>query len=130
MGAESGGDVAEDTAALERALAAVAGRWADESPPTPPPSPGRLAQLRRRYHELGAANPYAVDEYAELKTRLETLEAQGSDLRSAIGRTRELIAELDTMIADQFRTTFAGARDARSSGASSSCSAAATPACR
>ena len=101
------GDVfAEDTAALERALAAVAGRWADEPPTVAPPSPGRLAQLRRRYHELGAANPYAVDEYAELKTRLETLEAQDSDLQSAIGKTRELIAELDTMIADQFRTTF------------------------
>ncbi len=101
------GDVfAEDTAALERALATVAGRWADEPPTVAPPSPGRLAQLRRRYHELGAVNPYAVDEYAELKTRLETLEAQDSDLQSAIGKTRELIAELDTMIADQFRTTF------------------------
>ncbi len=101
-----GDGFAEDTAALERALAAVAGRWADEPPTVAPPSPGRLAQLRRRYHELGAANPYAVDEYAELKTRLETLEAQDSDLQSAIGKTRELIAELDTMIADQFRTTF------------------------
>ncbi len=69
--------------------------------------PGRLAQLRRRYHELGAANPFAVEEYAELRARLETLESQGTDLRSAIVKTRELIAELDTMIADQFRTTFA-----------------------
>ena len=96
----------EDAAALERALATVAGQWAAEPPTVAPPSPGRLAQLRRRYHELGAANPYAVDEYAELKARLETLEAQDSDLQSAIGKTRELIAELDTMIADQFRTTF------------------------
>jgi chromosome segregation protein len=71
------------------------------------PPPGRLAHLRRRYHELGAANPFAVEEYAELKVRLETLETQGDDLRSAIGRTRELIAELDEMIATQFRTTFA-----------------------
>ena len=98
--------LAEDTEALERALATVAGRWADEPPTAAAPSPGRLAQLRRRYHELGAANPYAVDEYAELKSRLETLEAQDTDLRSAIAKTRELIAELDTMIADQFRTTF------------------------
>jgi chromosome segregation protein len=98
--------LAEDAAALEAALAMVAERWAAEPPAAATPSPGRLAQLRRRYHELGAANPYAVDEYAELKTRLETLEAQGSDLQSAIGKTRELIAELDTMIADQFRTTF------------------------
>ena len=28
-------------------------------------SPGRLGHLRRRYHELGAANPFAVEEYAE-----------------------------------------------------------------
>ena len=63
-----------------------------------------MAQLRRRYHELGAANPYAVDEYAELKARLETLEGR---IRPAIRYpTRALIAELDTMIADQFRTTF------------------------
>ena len=81
-------------------------RWAAEAPSVPPPAPGRLAQLRRRYHELGAANPYAVDEYAELKVRLETLETQGADLRSAIEKTRELIGELDTMIATQFRTTF------------------------
>jgi chromosome segregation protein len=103
---EDGEVLAEDTEALERALATVAGRWADEPPTAAPPPPGRLAHLRRRYHELGAVNPYAVDEYAELKTRLETLEAQDTDLRSAIGKTRELIAELDTMIADQFRTTF------------------------
>ena len=109
---------------------AVAERWAAEPPTDAPPSPGRLAQLRRRFHELGAANPYAVEEYAELKTRLETLETQGSDLRTAIAKTRELIAELDTMIADQFRTTFPALESARSSGASSSCSAAASPGCR
>ena len=99
-------DVSEDAAALETALPPSPRDGLPSHRPTAPPSPGRLAQLRRRYHELGAANPYAVDEYAELKTRLETLETQGSDLRSAIGSTRELIAELDTMIADQFRTTF------------------------
>ena len=64
-----------------RALAASPGAGPTEPPTVAPPAPGRLAQLRRRYHELGAANPYAVDEYAELKTRLEALEAQGTDLR-------------------------------------------------
>ena len=34
--------------------------------------------LRRRFHELGAVNPFAHDEYAELKTRLDGLEAQAS----------------------------------------------------
>jgi len=105
-GATSDEAVAEDASALEAALAVISERWSAEAPTDAPPSAGRLAQLRRRYHELGAANPYAVEEYAELKARLETLEAQGSDLHSAIARTRELIGELDTMIADQFRTTF------------------------
>ena len=95
-----------DTSTLDAALTIVAERWAAEPPSDPVPSPGRLSQLRRRYHELGAANPFAVDEYAELRDRLERLETQGSDLREAIRTTRELIAELDTMIADQFRSTF------------------------
>jgi chromosome segregation protein len=47
-----------------------------------------------------------VSEYTELKERLDTLESQATDLGTAITRTRELIAELDTMIADRFRTTF------------------------
>jgi len=102
----------DDTVALEAALAVVTERWAAEAPPAPPPAAGRLAQLRRRYHELGAANPYAVEEYAGLKTRLETLETQGSDLRAAIIKTRTLIAELEVMIADQFRTTFAALESA------------------
>ncbi|HEX7345342.1 MAG TPA: hypothetical protein VF253_01025, partial [Candidatus Limnocylindrales bacterium] len=107
---EAGADQADppdDTAALEAALTVMAERWEVEAPPVDAPSPGRLAQLRRRYHELGAANPYAVEEYAELKARLESLETQGEDLRTAIATTRELIAELDMMIATQFRTTFA-----------------------
>ena len=100
------GAVADDTAAWEAALETHAARWATEPPPGDAPAPGRLAQLRRRYHELGAANPYAVEEYAELKTRLEGLDTQATDLRAAIETTRNLIAELDTMIATQFRSTF------------------------
>ena len=96
----------------KRALARVTPLWAAEPPSAPAPSSIRLGQLRRRFHELGAVNPYAVDEYAELRTRLETLEAQAADLRTAIVRTRDLIAELDVMIADRFRTTFAALESA------------------
>ena len=71
------------------------------------PRPGRLSTLRRRFHQLGAANPFAVDEYRAVRERLETLDAQDRDLREAIGKTRTLIADLDVLIANQFRTTFA-----------------------
>ncbi|MFL5717991.1 MAG: chromosome segregation protein SMC [Chloroflexota bacterium] len=104
--AQSEDVLSDEAVALEAALALVTPRWAAAPPETPPPSAARLGQLRRRFHELGAVNPYAVDEYGELKARLETLETQASDLRTAILRTRELITELDTLIADRFRTTF------------------------
>jgi chromosome segregation protein len=96
-----------ETAAFERALDLLAPRWTDEAPTEEPPSAGRLGTLRRRFHELGAANPFAVDEYRAVRERLDTLDAQDKDLREAIGKTRQLIADLDVLIATQFRTTFA-----------------------
>ncbi len=101
------GDASAEGIALETALDALAPGWAAEPPPVEPPTPGRLAVLRRRYHELGAANPFAVDEYRSVRDRLEALESQHRDLRDAIGRTRSLIADLDILIATQFRATFA-----------------------
>jgi chromosome segregation protein len=99
-------DVSDDVAALEAALTDVASNWAAEPPTGPPPSAARLGQLRRRFHDLGAVNPFAVDEYAAIRGRLETLETQAADLQTAIERTRELISELDTMIGDRFAATF------------------------
>jgi chromosome segregation protein len=81
----------DETAELEAVLPFVLPVWEAASPAIEPPTPGRLSTLRRRFHEVGAANPFAVDEYAELRTRLESLEAQQADLRTAIGRTRALI---------------------------------------
>jgi len=91
---------------LEAAVAAAGARWAVTVATSDPPSDARLATLRRRYHELGAGNPFAVEEYAEVRDRLAALEAQGRDLRDAIGQTRRLIGELETMIAGQFAATF------------------------
>ncbi len=48
-----------------------------------------------------------MEEYASLKARLDGLETQRADLARAIERTRGLIAELDNLIASQFRATFA-----------------------
>ena len=52
------------------------------------PSANRIGTLRRRFHELGAGNPFAAEEYAELRERLETLEAQRIDLEIGDHATR------------------------------------------
>ena len=100
------GDLDARSVDLEAALARALPIWQDRSFDAVPPGPGRLATLRRRFHELGAANPWAVEEHAALRARLDSLDAQESDLRSAIAQTRALIGELSAMIADQFQTTF------------------------
>ncbi len=113
---------------LERALDAALGRWqqaaADSgsgagsgsaaSPSAGPlvdgppeaPTRARIAALRRRFNEVGASNPFAASELAEVKGRLESLEAQRDDLERAIRDTRELMARLDTLMTEQFRETF------------------------
>jgi chromosome segregation protein len=101
-------DPAEDVEPdeLEAALAEAAPAWAAAAPAGEPPSPGRLSALRRRFHDLGAVNPFAADEYEEVKARLDVLEAQRADLQGAIDATRELIGELDSLVTEQFRRTF------------------------
>ena len=105
-----------EATATEELFEAAARTWAASAPSGEPPPPGRVALLRRRFAELGGANASAVVEYESLRTRMDALEGQRDDLRRAIDHTRRLIAELNTMIASQFTTTFAaleGAFDAR-----------------
>jgi chromosome segregation protein len=97
---------AVEAARFEAALEVAARHWMASPPTAEPPSNARLASLRRRYHELGAANPFAAVEYQEVRERLEHLDVQDRDLREAIVATRNLINELNTLIADQFRATF------------------------
>ncbi|HUG48328.1 MAG TPA: chromosome segregation protein SMC [Candidatus Limnocylindria bacterium] len=95
-------------AELEAALEAAMSRWAEAGlAKEPPPSAARLASLRRQFHALGAGNPFAVEEYAQARERLETLEAQRADLETAMSNTRQLIANLSRLITEQFLTTFA-----------------------
>jgi chromosome segregation protein len=97
---------------MEDLLARTLERWsADKSVPEAISS-GKLSSLRRRFHELGAGNPFAVEEYAELRERLDGLEAQRIDVEAAITSTRDLIASLGALINDQFRATFAALEDA------------------
>ncbi|HUG30000.1 MAG TPA: AAA family ATPase, partial [Candidatus Limnocylindria bacterium] len=95
-----------EPAALEEALSVAAAAWQATEPPTDPPTPNRLATLRRRFHDLGAVNPFAADEYEAFRTRLDGLEAQRTDIQAAIDHTRELIGELDKLVSEQFRRTF------------------------
>ena len=95
-------------AALEAALEPWSPAWSAGPPDAEIPSPGRLAVLRRRYHELGAANPFAVDEYRSVRDRLETLEAQHKDLRDGDRAHACRSSRTSTsLIATQFRSTFA-----------------------
>jgi chromosome segregation protein len=105
-GQPGGEPVEDDGSRLAAALVRAGERWAEQAPAGESVLPGRLATLRRRFHELGAPNPFAVEEYAAIRSRLEALEAQRRDLDRAIDRTRALIAELDALIASQFRATF------------------------
>jgi chromosome segregation protein len=97
----------DEGAALAEALVAAGARWAAEPAAGEPASPARLTTLRRRFHELGAANPFAAEEHAELRSRVDGLDGQRTDLLAAIEKTRSLIGELDALIARQFRATFA-----------------------
>ena len=102
----SEGAAEDDRLRLERGLLAAARRWTSDPAPADATSATRLGQLRRRFHDLGAANPFAVEEYQALRTRLEDLETQRADLGRAIERTRQLIEELTSLITEQFQTTF------------------------
>jgi len=90
---------------LESLVTEATARWT-QAQPVDPPAASRLAQLRRRFHELGAPNPFAAEEYEAIKTRLDGLESQRTDLTTAISKTRALIDQLNVMIATQFRETF------------------------
>ena len=108
-------DATSSAETMEELLGLVVAMWqAERSAPAaePVPSTGKLASLRRRFNELGAGNPFAVEEYAELRERLESLEGQRADMESAIFNTRELIASLSVLINEQFRSTFAALEDA------------------
>ena len=95
---------------LETALDEALDTWREETAAgmelPEPPTRVRIAALRRRFNDVGASNPFAVQELVEVKGRLEGLEAQREDLEKAIADTRELISRLGTLMTDQFRQTF------------------------
>ncbi len=63
----------------------------------------RRAQLRR----LGPVNPEAEQEYQEVQERHDFLTAQLEDLRKAEADIRQVISELETLMEEAFRKTYA-----------------------
>ena len=66
----------------------------------------RVQRLTRRREQLGPVNPLAQDEYAEAIAHVEELEAQRSDLETALRELRTLIKETDRQIEETFEATF------------------------
>jgi chromosome segregation protein len=116
--AEVGAQQARDQAAeAEAELGSLAGRLGLEALPAEEElgDEGRAAlrerveRLARRRELLGPVNPLAAEEYREALERVETLEAQRSDLEGALRELRTLIATTDREIAENFEQTFAAA---------------------
>jgi chromosome segregation protein len=65
-----------------------------------------VRRLRRRVGLLGAVNPDAPAEYAELDERFTFLTEQSGDLDKACADLRRIVHELDVIMRERFTTTF------------------------
>lgn len=65
-----------------------------------------VRRLRRRLGLLGAVNPDAPAEYAELDERFTFLTEQSGDLEKACADLRRIVQELDGIMRERFTTTF------------------------
>ena len=62
--------------------------------------------LKARMRRLGAVNPNAPAEYAEVQKRHRFLTEQSADLEKASAQLRQVVAELDELMKTAFRETF------------------------
>ncbi len=67
--------------------------------------------VKKRLRRLGAVNPNAPDELAEVRERYEFLTEQAADLRDATQKLRHSVSELDTMMKRAFKETFDAVAD-------------------
>jgi chromosome segregation protein len=66
----------------------------------------KLDRLERRRELLGGVNPFAKEEYAVEKERLEELRAQREDLERSLGELRKLRDDLIETVERRFQETF------------------------
>ena len=77
----------------------------------------RIERLVRRREQLGPVNPLAKAEYDAAVAHVEELEAQRTDLETAMRELRALIRDTDRQIRETFEETFAAAaRELRGAG--------------
>ena len=67
----------------------------------------RLERVARRREQLGPVNPLAQEEFAEALAHVEELEAQRTDLETALRELQKLISDTDRQIHTTFEQTFA-----------------------
>jgi chromosome segregation protein len=65
-----------------------------------------IHQIKAQLRRMGAVNPNAPDEYAEVLDRYTFLTTQAADLEEAARSLREVIAELDELMRREFLETF------------------------
>ncbi|MBM3129653.1 MAG: hypothetical protein FJ009_13635 [Chloroflexi bacterium] len=65
-----------------------------------------IRRLRNQLKYMGAVNPSAPQEYAELKTRHAFLTEQTTDAQHAIEKLNLAVAELDQIMREKFQETF------------------------
>jgi len=68
-----------------------------------------IERLIRRREQLGPVNPLAKAEYDEALAHVEQLEAQRTDLETALRELRSLLRETDRQIQETFEETFTAA---------------------
>ena len=85
---------------LESALAL------DDDPEVREGTPAEVVRLRRELRGLGEANPAAIDEYEEVRTRHEFLLTQAADLEEARTKILAAIGEIDEGTRGVFLETF------------------------
>ena len=67
----------------------------------------RVERVARRRAALGPVNPLAESEYAEAVEHVEELEAQRTDLETALAELQGLIRDTDKAVRESFEETFA-----------------------
>ena len=67
----------------------------------------KLDRLERRREELGRVNPFAKEEYARERERLDELAMQREDLERSLTELEQLRAELTETVERRFAETFA-----------------------